>query len=70
MADATADTAAAKPKAASGFYPTVRVIHKWAGLAALAWLSVLGITGWILDHRDWRWTHQWARTRVGHLGAH
>ncbi|MDG2319002.1 MAG: PepSY-associated TM helix domain-containing protein [Rhodospirillaceae bacterium] len=60
MVDATADTAAAKPKSDPGFYPTVRVIHKWAGLAGLAWLSVLGITGWILDHQDWRWTHQWA----------
>lgn len=45
---------------AGGFYAKVRVVHRWAGLFALAWLSVLGITGWILDHHDWRWTHQWS----------
>lgn len=42
------------------FYPVIRLIHRWAGLIALGWLSVLGITGWILDHHDWRWTHQWS----------
>ncbi len=36
-----------------------RTIHRYAGLAALGWLSVLGITGYILDHHDWRWSHQW-----------
>ena len=60
MADATADSITTEPKSASRFYPVVRVIHRWAGLTALAWLSVLGITGWILDHHDWRWSHQWS----------
>lgn len=60
MADTTEDSEAAKPKSASRFYPVVRLIHRWAGLTALLWLSVLGITGWILDHHDWRWTHQWS----------
>ncbi len=33
--------------------------HKWAGLAALAWLGVLGATGFILNHReDWDWIWQ------------
>lgn len=59
MADVTAHTTPAKPKSASRFYPTIRIVHRWAGLMALAWLSVLGLTGWILDHHDWRWTHQW-----------
>ena len=36
-----------------------RIVHRYAGLAALGWLSVLGITGVILDHHDWRWSHQW-----------
>ncbi len=33
-------------------------IHKWAGLAAGLWLLVLGVTGFMLDHRDWRWMWQ------------
>ncbi|MBM3515483.1 MAG: hypothetical protein FJX59_17480, partial [Alphaproteobacteria bacterium] len=37
----------------------LRTIHKLAGLTALIWLSVLGLTGWILDHHEWRWSHQW-----------
>ena len=37
----------------------VRITHRYAGLTALAWLSVLGITGYVLDHHDWRWSHQW-----------
>ncbi len=60
MADVTESTIPANLKRASGFYPTVRLVHRWAGLIALAWLSVLGLTGWILDHHDWRWTHQWS----------
>ncbi|MBL8631010.1 MAG: PepSY domain-containing protein [Rhodospirillaceae bacterium] len=36
-----------------------RTIHKVAGLAALVWLTVLGLTGWILNHHEWRWSHQW-----------
>ena len=34
-------------------------IHKWGGLVAMAWLTVLGVTGLILDHPEWRWTQQW-----------
>ncbi|MDH5446251.1 MAG: PepSY domain-containing protein [Gammaproteobacteria bacterium] len=34
-------------------------LHLWCGLFAAIWLSVLGITGFILDHRDnWRWMWQ------------
>lgn len=60
MADTTSDDATQQTKNTRGFYPTVRLVHRWAGLIALAWLSVLGLTGWILDHHDWRWTHQWS----------
>ncbi|MEQ8509425.1 MAG: PepSY-associated TM helix domain-containing protein [Rhodospirillaceae bacterium] len=56
MADITSDSVAHKD---SKTRITVRLVHRWAGLAAVAWLSVLGLTGWILDHHDWRWTHQW-----------
>ena len=31
-----------------------RLFHKWAGLTAAAWLLVLGVTGVLLDHPDWR----------------
>lgn len=34
-------------------------IHKWAGLISALWLMVLGVTGFFLDHRDWRWMWQW-----------
>jgi hypothetical protein len=38
---------------------TLHRLHKWAGLTAAAWLSVLGISGLLLDHRhDWRWLWQ------------
>lgn len=34
-------------------------IHKWMGLIAAVWLIVLGLTGFLLDHRDtWRWLWQ------------
>lgn len=32
--------------------------HKPLGLFAASWLLVLGITGFLLDHRDWRWMWQ------------
>jgi len=32
-------------------------LHKWIGLIAAIWLLVLGATGFVLDHREWRW--QW-----------
>ena len=57
MADVTANSVTAKP--VSPARVTVRLIHKWAGLIAVAWLSVLGLTGWVLDHHEWRWSHQW-----------
>lgn len=60
MTDVPANNTMPSPKTSSGFYSKVRVVHRWAGLLALGWLSVLGITGWILDHHDWRWTHQWS----------
>lgn len=60
MADVTDSTTAPEAKSPSRFHPTIRLVHRWAGLIALGWLSVLGITGWILDHHDWRWTHQWS----------
>ncbi len=37
---------------------TVRRLHKWAGLTAALWLGVLGGTGFLLDHREWRWMWQ------------
>ena len=38
---------------------TARRWHKWAGLFAFLWLSVLGFTGWIMDHREeWAWIWQ------------
>ena len=57
MANVTANSVTAKP--VSPARVTVRLIHKWAGLIAVAWLSVLGLTGWVLDHHEWRWSHQW-----------
>jgi hypothetical protein len=37
----------------------VRILHRWAGLAAFVWLIVLGVTGFVLDHPEWRWAKQW-----------
>lgn len=33
-------------------------VHKYAGLVACAWLLVLGVTGVLLDHHEWRWLSQ------------
>jgi hypothetical protein len=50
-----------------------RKIHRWAGLTALAWLFVLGATGLVLDHDEWRWARQgtvpesWLSKRVARL---
>lgn len=30
-------------------------LHKWAGLLSAVWLCVLGATGFLLDHKEWRW---------------
>ncbi|MDH3619916.1 MAG: PepSY domain-containing protein [Gammaproteobacteria bacterium] len=35
-----------------------RWLHKWAGLVAALWLIVLGGTGFVLDHPEWRATSQ------------
>ena len=37
---------------------TMHSVHKWGGLISAAWLAVLGVTGFLLDHRDWRWIWQ------------
>lgn len=54
------------PKSSVGAKQTVRRFarkaHTWLGLIALAWLFVLGATGFILDHPEWRWTKQWTVT--------
>ena len=48
-------------------------IHKWAGLAGGLWLFVLGATGIVLDHDEWRWARQgtvpkgWLSPNVGRL---
>lgn len=42
----------------AGFYYWNFFIHKWAGLIGLAWLAVLGLTGFLLDHDSWRWLQQ------------
>jgi len=42
----------------SALYRWFFVIHKWTGLASAAWLAVLGLTGFFLDHDSWRWQMQ------------
>ena len=48
-------------------------VHKWAGLVGGAWLFVLGATGIVLDHDEWRWARQitvpqsWISPNVGRL---
>lgn len=38
---------------------TLHRVHKWLGLIAASWLIILGLTGFLLDHRDtWRWLWQ------------
>jgi len=39
--------------------PRLITVHQILALVALLWLSVLGLTGWILDHHEWRWSQQW-----------
>ncbi|CBE68967.1 MAG: hypothetical protein F9K13_11160 [Candidatus Methylomirabilis oxygeniifera] len=34
---------------------TLVKLHKWVGLIAAVWLCVLGATGFLLDHKEWRW---------------
>ena len=47
-----------KPWISARIYRITRKIHKWAGLTACLWLFVLGVTGVILDHHEWRWVNQ------------
>lgn len=35
-----------------------RTVHRWVGLVTGVWLLLLGLTGFILDHREWRWLWQ------------
>ena len=51
---------------------TAHRLHRWAGLSAGLWLAVLGLTGFVLDHRDWNWLWQsgvpaaWVPDRIVH----
>ena len=36
----------------------IATLHRWVGLGAALWLAVVGITGFLLDHKDWRWMRQ------------
>ncbi len=48
-------------------------VHKYAGLTACLWLFVLGLTGVLLDHHEWRWLNQnsvpagWTSKQIGRL---
>lgn len=42
----------------SRLYQWSFTIHKWAGLIGAAWLALLGFTGFLLNHEDWRWEQQ------------
>ena len=61
------------PKRRTPFNRTLLTVHKWAGLTAAAWLLVLGVTGILLDHDEWRWQRQmtvpesWLSKRVARL---
>ena len=61
------------PKRRSRFNRTLLAVHKWAGLTAAAWLLVLGVSGILLDHDEWRWQRQmtvpesWLSKRVARL---
>lgn len=61
------------PKRRTPFNRTLLTVHKWAGLTAAAWLLVLGVTGILLDHDEWRWQRQltvpesWLSARVARL---
>ena len=71
MVDATSQGTGTNPSATSTgtlsrARPLVRrvtrQVHMWLGLIAFSWLFVLGVTGFILDHPEWRWTKQWTVT--------
>lgn len=61
-ASPAADSIAATPGAKRTVRRIARQAHLWLGLLAFAWLFVLGVTGFILDHPEWRWTKQWTVT--------
>jgi len=76
MADQAADArraAQARPRTKSRVFRTARAVHKIAGLAGCVWLFVLGATGVVLDHEEWRWPQQaewpreWTSPTVGRL---
>lgn len=56
------DTGKTPPGAKRVVWRVARKVHTWLGLVALSWLFVLGVTGFILDHPEWRWTKQWTVT--------
>ncbi len=61
------------PKRRTRLNRTLLTVHKWAGLTAGAWLLVLGVSGILLDHDEWRWQRQmtvpesWLSARVARL---
>ncbi len=71
MADAVSQGSQTPPSPEATASPTgsartfrhvARQVHLWLGLVAFSWLFVLGVTGFILDHPEWRWTKQWTVT--------
>ena len=46
------------PKRRTPLNRALLAVHKWAGLIAGAWLLVLGVSGILLDHDEWRWQRQ------------
>lgn len=71
MVDLTSQETGTQPDSGSAKAPAsakpslrrfARLAHTWLGLIALTWLFVLGITGFILDHPEWRWAKQWTVT--------
>lgn len=58
-APTTDSSAAVSSTRATSRWLEARRWHKWAGLVALAWLGVLGATGFVMNHReDWNWIWQ------------
>ena len=61
------------PKRRTRLNQVLLSLHKWAGLTAGAWLLVLGVSGILLDHDEWRWQRQmtvpesWLSARVARL---
>ncbi len=69
MTDMLADETQTSPsvtgkrrKPRTGFMYWVKVTHRWIGLATFVWIAVLGFTGVVLDHPEWRWARQWTVT--------